>query len=92
MKIALLQLNPTLGDLAGNKDLIARAIRRAPDFDLAVTSELALPGYPPCDLLLNEEFVERSWQALDELAEELADLPPVLVGLAEPDRPAPDQD
>ncbi|MCK9405108.1 MAG: NAD+ synthase [Methanothrix sp.] len=88
MKIALLQLNPTVGDLAGNKDLIARAIRRAPDFDLAVTSELALPGYPPCDLLLNEEFVERSWQALNGLAEELDDLPPVLVGLAEPDTSA----
>ena len=44
MKIALLQLNPTIGDLAGNKDLIARAIRRVPDFDLAVTSELVLPG------------------------------------------------
>ncbi|WP_367357841.1 hypothetical protein [Methanothrix sp.] len=88
MKIALLQLNPTIGDLAGNKGLIARAIRRAPDFDLAVTSELALLGYPPCDLLLNEEFVERSWQALDELAEELDDLPPVLVGLAGPDTSA----
>lgn len=84
MKVVLLQLNPTVGDLAGNKDLIARAARRAPDFDLAVTSELALTGYPPCDLFLNEEFVERSWQALNELAGELADLPPVLVGLAEP--------
>jgi len=83
MKVALLQLNPVLGDLAGNCDLIARAARRAPDFDLAVTSELALTGYPPCDLFLNEEFVERSWQAVSELARELADLPPVLVGLAE---------
>ncbi len=84
MKVALLQLNPTVGDLAGNCDLIARAARSAPDFDLAVTSELALVGYPPCDLLLNREFVQRSWQALRELAEELADLPQVLVGLAEP--------
>jgi NAD+ synthase/NAD+ synthase (glutamine-hydrolysing) len=91
MKIALLQLNPTVGDLAGNKDLIARAIRRAPDFDLAVTSELVLPGYPPCDLLLNEEFVERSWQALNGLAEELVDLPPILVGLAEPNTSAGDR-
>ena len=91
MKIALLQLNPTVGDLAGNKDLIAQAIRRAPDFDLAVTSELVLPGYPPCDLLLNEEFVERSWQALNGLAEELVDLPPILVGLAEPNTSAGDR-
>ncbi len=84
MNVALLQLNPTVGDLAGNCDLIARAARSAQDFDLAVTSELALVGYPPCDLLLNEEFVEHSWQALYELARELADLPPLLVGLAEP--------
>jgi NAD+ synthase/NAD+ synthase (glutamine-hydrolysing) len=84
MKIALLQLNPTVGDLPGNRALIAGATRRAADVDLAVTSELALLGYPPRDLLLNADFVERSWAALRELAQELADLPPILVGLAEP--------
>jgi len=84
MKIALLQLNPTVGDLGGNTALIASAARRAADADLAVTSELALLGYPPRDLLLNADFVERSWAALGFLAQELADLPPILVGLAEP--------
>ena len=84
MKIALLQLNPTVGDLPGNSDLIARAARCAVGADLAVTSELALLGYPPRDLLLNADFVERSWAVLRHLAEELADLPPLLVGLAEP--------
>jgi len=84
MKIALLQLNPTVGDLPGNRDLIARAASRASDADLAVTSELALLGYPPRDLLLNADFIERSWSALRELAQELSDLPPILVGLAEP--------
>ncbi len=84
MKIALLQLNPTVGDLRGNSLLIAGALRRAGDIDLAVTSELALLGYPPRDLLLNADFVERSWAALRDLAQELSDLPPVLVGLAEP--------
>ena len=84
MKIALLQLNPTVGDLPGNAALIASAARRAADADLAVTSELALLGYPPRDLLLNADFVERSWAALRDLAQELADLPPLLVGLAEP--------
>lgn len=83
MKVALLQLNPTVGDLAGNCELIVRAARGAPDFDLAVTSELALTGYPPCDLFLNEEFVQRCWQALRDLACDMADLPPVLVGLPE---------
>jgi NAD+ synthase/NAD+ synthase (glutamine-hydrolysing) len=84
MKIALLQLNPTVGDLQGNAALIASAARRAKGADLAVTSELALLGYPPRDLLLNADFIERSWAILRHLAEELADLPPVLVGLAEP--------
>lgn len=83
MRIALLQLNPTVGDLAGNIDLILNAARRVPDVDLAVTSELALLGYPPSDLLLNEDFVERCWQALSQMAEELAELPSILVGLAE---------
>ena len=84
MKIALLQLNPTVGDLQGNSALIASAARRAKGADLAVTSELALLGYPPRDLLLNADFVERSWAALRTWPEELADLPPLLVGLAEP--------
>ena len=83
MKIALLQLNPTVGDLQGNADLIARAARQVADADLAVTSELALLGYPPRDLLLNVDFVERSWAVLRDLAHDLADLSPLLVGLAE---------
>jgi NAD+ synthase (glutamine-hydrolysing) len=85
MKVALLQLNPTVGDLRGNSDLIASAARRAgKEIDLFVTSELALLGYPPRDLLLNEDFVRRSWDSLRQLALDLADLPPILVGLAEP--------
>jgi len=85
MKVALLQLNPTVGDLRGNSDITARAARRAgTDIDLFVTSELALLGYPPRDLLLNEDFVRRSWDSLRQLALDLADLPPILVGLAEP--------
>ena len=85
MKVALLQLNPTVGDLIGNSDIIARAAMRAgTDIDLFVTSELALLGYPPRDLLLNEDFVRRSWSILGKLALDLADLPPILVGLAEP--------
>jgi len=85
MKVALLQLNPTVGDLIGNSDLIACAARHAGmDIDLFVTSELALLGYPPRDLLLNEDFVRRGWDSLRQLALDLADLPPILVGLAEP--------
>jgi len=83
MKIALLQLNPTVGDLEGNSNKIARAVRSASGVDLAVTSELALLGYPPRDLLLDAGFVKRSWSVLHKLAQDLKNCPPVLVGLAE---------
>jgi NAD+ synthase (glutamine-hydrolysing) len=86
MKIALLQINPTVGDLAGNAGLILDALRtaQAAGAELAVTPELALVGYLPRDLLLSAGFVGRSWEALHTLARAAADLPPVLVGLPEP--------
>ncbi len=83
MKLALLQLNPTVGDLKGNADLISHAIRGI-DADLAITSELALLGYPPRDLLLNADFISRSWHVLENLAKELAGCIPALVGIAAP--------
>src|SRR5687768_3170878 len=86
MTIALLQINPTVGDLAGNARLIAAAVREAGQAgaDLAVTPELALVGYLPRDLLLSAGFVQRSWEVLAALARELDGLPPTLVGLPEP--------
>jgi NAD+ synthase/NAD+ synthase (glutamine-hydrolysing) len=86
VKIALLQINPTVGDLSGNLRLIAGAAReaKARGADLAVTPELALVGYLPRDLLLGPGFVARSWDRLDALARELADGPPTLVGVPEP--------
>jgi NAD+ synthase/NAD+ synthase (glutamine-hydrolysing) len=86
MKIALLQINPTVGDLAGNARLIADAVGRAgaEGAALAVTPELALVGYLPRDLLLSAGFVRESWKTLETLADELRLLPPTLVGLPEP--------
>jgi NAD+ synthase (glutamine-hydrolysing) len=86
MKIALLQIDPIVGDIAGNARLIGDAVRSAgmQGADLAVTPELALVGYLPRDLLLSEGFVARSWERLQALATELAGAPPVLVGLPEP--------
>ena len=88
MKIALLQINPTVGDLHGNRRLIADAASEAGrrGADLAVTPELALVGYLPRDLLLSEGFVRHSWSAAAELARDLAGCPPVLVGLPEPNQ------
>ena len=86
MKIALLQINPTVGDLAGNSRIILDALAEAgrAGADLAVTPELALVGYLPRDLLLSREFVTGSWTAVAALARDAAGLPPVLVGLPEP--------
>ena len=85
MKIALLQINPVVGDLSANASLIvaAAAKARAAGADLAVTPELALVGYLPRDLLLSANFVSRAWLQLETLARELADGPPTLVGLPE---------
>ena len=86
MKIALLQVNPTVGNLAGNARLILNALTAAGQSGaaLAVTPELSLVGYLPRDLLLDGDFVRRSWDVLGDLARDAAHLPPVLVGLPEP--------
>ena len=70
MKIALAQLNPTVGDLVGNCQLVLQATERAVAMgaDLVVCSELVVSGYPPKDLLLREGFVEACDQAVKKLA------------------------
>ena len=82
MRIALAQLNPTVGDLAGNSALIEAAARRAVQegAELLVCSELVICGYPPKDLLLRSGFVASCDKAVQDLA---AKLPPelgVLIG------------
>lgn len=86
MRVALLQINPTAGDIAGNASLIIRGARQVQNegADLVVTPELALMGYLPRDLLMNQGFVRRSCQALRQIASELAAAPPLLVGVATP--------
>jgi NAD+ synthetase len=88
MKIALLQMNTIVGDLRGNADLIATGVEEAARSrpDLIVTPELSLTGYPPRDLLLWKGFVEQSLSVLEDLAAGLEDAPPVIVGLAVPNR------
>jgi NAD+ synthetase len=70
MKIALAQLNPIVGDIAGNTAKVAAAIARAADLgaELAVFSELVITGYPPRDLLTRESFVAESVRAVADLA------------------------
>jgi NAD+ synthase (glutamine-hydrolysing) len=70
MKIAIAQMNATVGDLPGNVARIADFARRAKErgANLIVTPELALCGYPPEDLLLREDFLDACAKALDDLA------------------------
>ena len=76
MKIAIAQLNATVGDLAGNVARIADFAERAhrAGADLVVTPELALCGYPPEDLLLREDFLEACERALGDLATRVRDV------------------
>jgi len=84
LRIALLQIDPTAGDLDGNARLVLGAVRDAQALgaDLMVTPELALMGYLPRDLLMSEGFVRRAGQKLDAMAAELRGAPPLLVGVA----------
>src|SRR5512142_653818 len=81
MKIAIAQINCTVGDLAGNAAKIADYARRAKaqGADLLLTPELGLCGYPPEDLLLRDGFYHSCAQALDDLAGRLSGIA-VVVG------------
>lgn len=89
MKIRLVPLNPTVGDLEGNARLILDAARDAQYADLMVLPELCLCGYPPRDLLLHERFISRCAAVIDRLAGELPEGLAAAIGtpLPHPDRP-----
>jgi NAD+ synthase (glutamine-hydrolysing) len=81
MKIALGQINTTVGDLGGNADRMAAFARRAAALhaDLIAFPELSITGYPPRDLVEKESFLERSECELQRLARETAGLPIALI-------------
>jgi len=83
LRISLAQLNPTVGNVAGNADLVREARRRAAadSADLVMLSELFLSGYPPEDLVLKPAFQDACREATEKLAAETADGgPAVLLG------------
>jgi NAD+ synthase (glutamine-hydrolysing) len=82
MQIALAQLNPTVGDLRGNSQLVANAAREAwaQGAKLLVCSELVISGYPPKDLLLRDDFVAACDRAIESLASEVPHQLGVIVG------------
>jgi len=81
LDIAVAQLNPTVGDVAGNLDKARRARATAQDADLVVFTELFLSGYPPEDLVLKPAFQAACRGAVEALARDTADAgPAVLIG------------
>jgi NAD+ synthase (glutamine-hydrolysing) len=84
MLIALLQINTTAGDPERNAAQIIRGVRDAQcrGAHLVITPELALMGYMPRDLLMNDGFVRHTSELAMAMARDLASAPPVLVGTA----------
>jgi NAD+ synthase (glutamine-hydrolysing) len=89
MRLGLAQLNPTVGDLAGNRRKILDAYRAlvAQGAELVVFPELIVCGYPPRDLLFKRRFVADNEESLTEIAAAIGDVP-ALIGFAETN-PAP---
>ena len=82
MKIAIAQLNPTVGDLAGNVALLQQAAEKAvaAGAELLVAPELAVSGYPPKDLLLREGFIAACDAAVNKLSETIDPALGLIVG------------
>jgi len=84
MKVALCQINPTVGDLAANVrktiDFVARA--KTAGATLAVFPELSVTGYPPKDLLLKPQFIDDNRRAVQIIADHVLGID-VIVGYAE---------
>ncbi len=69
LRIALAQINATVGDLSGNRNKIMEGLEKARQAGVQVVAfpELAITGYPPEDLLLKPDFVESAQGILTEL-------------------------
>jgi len=84
MKIGFAQINPTVGDLQGNFEKIVKAYDQLVDAgaDIVIAPELAVPGYPPQDLLFKSRFVPENLAVLDRLQKRLSK-PALLVGFVD---------
>ena len=79
MKIALCQINPTVGLFSSNIDLIERTYNAAlkKGADIVVFPEMCITGYPPQDLLWQKDFITKSYQSLEKLSKKCT-LPMIL--------------
>ena len=68
LNVAVCQINPTLGNFQKNIDIISKNYKNAVDSgaDLVVFPEMSITGYPPQDLLNNEEFIRQNISCLNE--------------------------
>ena len=71
LRIALAQINPSVGDINSNSQKIIREIERAVNLgaDLVAFPELSVTGYPPEDLLLRKQFVSENLSAVEKIVE-----------------------
>ena len=86
MKLALVQLNPIIGDLDGNAEKIFEVCKeiKNKEVGLVITPELSLIGYPPKDLLFNPRLFEEQKDVLNKLSKRLSNLSQnlsVLIGI-----------
>ena len=91
MRVAIAQVNPTVGDLAGNRRLAEDAVAkaRAAGAEMVLLPEMVLTGYPPMDLLERDGFVRDQMRELDALAPVSRDLPVVLGAVLPAEGPGP---
>jgi NAD+ synthase (glutamine-hydrolysing) len=87
MRVALAQINTTVGDIWGNVEKMADTMERATDSgaQLVAYPELTIPGYPPEDLLMRPSFIEENIRALDEFARRVPENVVAAVGFVDLD-------
>src|SRR6266568_5304762 len=76
LRLAMAQINVVVGDVEGNAQKIIEWLDRARDADADIVTfpELALPGYPPEDLLLKPQFIDANLAALDKVINRSRDM------------------
>ena len=90
MKVALAQINTTVGDLTGNEAKIIAAYKRASEqgAEMVIFPELTISGYPPRDLLLKKNFIAQNLETLERLAAQSGSAP-MLVGFVAENKTGP---
>src|SRR3712207_9576885 len=85
MRVALAQINTTVGDVWGNVERATDALKRATDAgaELVALPELTIPGYPPEDLLMRPTFIKENLHALEGFAEEVPEGVVAMIGFVD---------